>query len=45
MRRRSDKRFAIDRIIHEPARLLITTHLYVVESADYVFLRRNTGLT
>ena len=35
----------IDRIIHEPARLLITAHLYVVESADYVFLMQNTGLT
>ena len=35
----------IDRAIHEPARLLITAHLYVVESADYVFLMRNTGLT
>ena len=37
--------FQIDRAIHEPARLLITAHLYVVESADYVFLMRNTGLT
>jgi len=35
----------IDRVIHEPARLLITAHLYVVESADYVFLMGNTGLT
>ena len=35
----------IDRVIHEPARLLITAHLYVVESADYVFLMQNTGLT
>jgi DNA-binding transcriptional ArsR family regulator len=35
----------IDRTIHEPARLLITAHLYVVESADYVFLMQNTGLT
>jgi len=35
----------IDRAIHEPARLLITAHLYVVESADYVFLMQNTGLT
>jgi len=37
--------FEIDRAIHEPARLLITAHLYVVESADYVFLMQNTGLT
>jgi DNA-binding MarR family transcriptional regulator len=35
----------IDRVIHEPARLLITAHLYVVESADYVFLMQSTGLT
>ena len=35
----------IDRAIHEPARLLITAHLYVVESADYVFLMQNAGLT
>ena len=37
--------FEIDRAIHEPARLLITAHLYVVDSADYVFLMQNTGLT
>ena len=35
----------IDRAIHEPARLLVTAHLYVVDSADYVFLMQNTGLT
>jgi len=35
----------IDRIIHEPARLLILTHLYVVTEADFVFLERQTGLT
>ncbi len=37
--------YTIDRIIHEPARLLITAHLYVIESADYVFLMQHTGLT
>lgn len=37
--------FTIDRVIHEPARLILTAHLYVVESADYVFLMQNTGLT
>ena len=37
--------YTIDRVIHEPARLLITAHLYVIESADYVFLMQNTGLT
>jgi len=35
----------IDPIIHAPARLMILTYLYVVESVDYVFLMRMTGLT
>ena len=35
----------IDKVIHEPARLMIMAYLYVVESADFVFLVRQTGLT
>ncbi len=35
----------IDRVIHEPARLNIIAHLYVVESADFLFLKHQTGLT
>jgi DNA-binding MarR family transcriptional regulator len=35
----------VDRIIHEPARLMILAYLYVVESADFLFLMRQTGLT
>lgn len=35
----------INRLIHEPARLTILAHLYVVESADFLFLSRQTGLT
>ncbi len=35
----------IDRIIHEPARLMILALLYVVESGDFTFLMRQTGLT
>jgi DNA-binding MarR family transcriptional regulator len=35
----------IDRIVHEPARLMILAVLYVVESADFVFLLNQTGLT
>src|SRR5512139_1930746 len=35
----------INQIIHAPARLMVLTYLYVVESADYVFLLRLTGLT
>jgi DNA-binding MarR family transcriptional regulator len=36
---------SIDKLIHEPARLLIMSHLYVVESVDFLFLMRQTGLT
>ena len=35
----------VDRIIHEPARLLIVSFLYVVDSADFLFLLNQTGLT
>jgi len=35
----------IDRIIHEPARFLIMAYLYVVDSADFLFLMNHTGLT
>jgi DNA-binding transcriptional ArsR family regulator len=35
----------LDRLIHEPARLLIVTMLSSVVSADFLFLQRETGLT
>jgi DNA-binding MarR family transcriptional regulator len=35
----------IDKLIHEPARLKIMAQLYVVESADFIFLMRQTELT
>jgi len=35
----------LNRLIHEPARLLIVTILSTVESADFLFLQRETGLT
>ncbi len=35
----------LDRLIHEPARLLIVTILSGVISADFLFLQRETGLT
>lgn len=35
----------LDRLIHEPARLLILTILSTVTSADFLFLQRETGLT
>ena len=35
----------IDRLVHEPARYLIMAYLYVAESADALFLQRQTELT
>lgn len=35
----------IDKLIHEPSRLAIMAQLYVVQSADFLFLRPQTGLT
>ena len=36
---------SIDRLIHEPSRLTIMAHLYVVDSADFLFLIKQTGMT
>ncbi len=35
----------VDRLIHEPARLMIVTILSVLESADFLYLQRETALT
>ena len=35
----------LDRVIHEPARMLITSLLSVVVEADFLFLMSHTGLT
>ena len=35
----------IDRLIHEPARMIIMAILYVVDEADFVYLAQQTGLT
>jgi DNA-binding MarR family transcriptional regulator len=35
----------VDRLVHEPARLLILTILYAVESADFLYLQRQSNLT
>lgn len=35
----------IDPLIHAPARLMIMTYLYVVESLDFVYLKRVTDLS
>jgi len=35
----------VDKIIHEPARLMIMAQLYVLDSADFLFLKQQTDLT
>jgi DNA-binding transcriptional ArsR family regulator len=35
----------VNRLIHEPARLMIVTILSAAEQADFLFLLRETGLT
>jgi DNA-binding MarR family transcriptional regulator len=35
----------IDKTVHEPARLMILSMLYVIDSADFVFLQNQSGLT
>ncbi len=35
----------VDRLIHEPARLVIVAILSAVESADFLYLLHETGLT
>lgn len=34
----------VDRLVHEPARLIILSVLYVLESADFLYLLGETGL-
>src|ERR1051325_7601572 len=36
---------AVDRHIHEPARLAILALLYAAERADFLFLQRESGLS
>ncbi|MGI5835636.1 MAG: winged helix-turn-helix domain-containing protein [Chloroflexota bacterium] len=36
---------SLDRVVHEPARLMIVAMLYPLDSADFLFLLRETGLT
>lgn len=35
----------LDRVIHEPARLMLMAALYVIESADFTFLMNLTGIS
>ena len=41
----TNEQLQLDRLVHEPARLKILAYLYVVTSADFVFLLSRTGLT
>jgi len=36
---------SLDRMIHEPARLMIIAVLFVIEQADFTFLMAQTGLS
>lgn len=44
-REQTRKMTDIDRTIHEPARYNIMALLYVIDSADFLFVERQTGLT
>ena len=35
----------VDRLLHEPSRTIIVAILAAVESADFLYLQRETGLT
>jgi DNA-binding MarR family transcriptional regulator len=35
----------VDRLIHDPTRLMLISYLFVVDSADFVFLQNHTKLT
>lgn len=35
----------IDRVVHEPARLMLMAVLYVIDSADFTFLMNLTGIS
>lgn len=35
----------LDRVIHEPGRLILMATLYAIEKADFVFLGQQCGLT
>lgn len=35
----------VDKVIHESARLIIMSYLFLVESADFLFIMHQSGLT
>ena len=36
---------SVDRVLHEPARLLLAALLYAVEGADFLYLLNESGMT
>ncbi|MFX1252622.1 MAG: winged helix-turn-helix domain-containing protein [Promethearchaeota archaeon] len=44
---RADSRFTpdINKLIHEPSRLVVISYLYVVKNADLIFFKRKTNLS
>ncbi|HEY6971107.1 MAG TPA: transcriptional regulator [Candidatus Angelobacter sp.] len=36
---------SVDRVLHEPGRMLLAALLYAVESADFLFLLNESGMT
>lgn len=36
---------SLDRVIHEPGRLMIAALLFAVEQADFLYLQHETGMT
>lgn len=45
MNNRSHFRTEVDRLVHEPSRSIILAILSVTQSADFLYLQRETGLT
>ena len=45
MKREIRDMLQVDRLIHEPARLVIVAVLYFVEAADFLYLLHETGMT
>lgn len=41
----SDVIIEIDKMLHEPARLKIMAKIYVLDNADFLFLKQQTGLS
>ena len=45
LRKKTTAHGNIDKLIHEPARLLILSYLSLLESADFLFLKAETELS